>query len=336
MTVNLPAMMRYISAREPGPPEVLALAQMEVPRPRAGEVLIRVSYAGVNRPDCLQRAGGYPPPPDTSPIIGLEVAGTIAAMGEGVNDWRIGDTVCALTPGGGYAEYCVAPAPHCLPPPSPLSALEAASLPENYFTVWHNVFERGRIQSGETLLVHGGTSGIGLTAIQLAKAFGANVITTVGSAEKAAFCTDIGADHVVNYRERDFATEVAAITAKRGVDVILDMVGGDYIEKNLKCLALEGRLVIIAFLHGSRAEVDWRFIMLKRLTVTGSTMRASPAARKAGIARSLRERVWPLFAAGRVKPVIYRVFPLAEAAAAHALMESSQHIGKIMLEVTAQ
>jgi putative PIG3 family NAD(P)H quinone oxidoreductase len=241
--------------------------------------------------------------------------------------------VCALTPGGGYAEYCTAPAAYCLPLPRGLSLLDAASLPENYFTVWHNVFERGRLQQGEALLVHGGSSGIGLCAIQLAKAFGATVITTVGSADKAAYCRGIGADHAINYREQDFAVDVAAITAKRGVDVVLDMVGGDYIEKNLKCLALEGRLVIIAFLRGSRAEVDWRFIMLKRLTVTGSTMRASPHERKAAIAQVLRERVWPLFEAGRLKPVIYRVFPLQEAAAAHALMESSQHIGKIMLAV---
>jgi NADPH2:quinone reductase len=325
--------MRYVAAREPGPPEVLAVAETQLPVPKRGDVLIRVAYAGVNRPDCLQRAGGYPPPPDASPIIGLEVSGTIVALGEDVDVWHVGDVVCALTPGGGYAEYCTAPAAYCLPLPHGLSLLEAASLPENYFTVWHNVFERGRLREGETLLVHGGSSGIGLSAIQLAKAFGATVITTVGNADKAAYCRGIGADHAINYRELDFAAEVAAITAKRGVDVVLDMVGGDYIEKNLKCLALEGRLVIIAFLRGSRAEVDWRFIMLKRLTVTGSTMRASPHERKAAIAQALRERVWPLFEAGRLKPVIYRVFPLQEAAAAHALMESSQHIGKIMLAV---
>lgn len=331
--MNLPASMRYVAAREPGPPEVLDLAQTQLPSPKRDEVLIRVACAGVNRPDCVQRAGGYPPPPDASPIIGLEVAGTIVALGEAVSEWRVGDVVCALTPGGGYAEYCTTPAAYCLPVPRGLSVLEAASLPENYFTVWHNVFERGHLREGETLLVHGGSSGIGLAAIQLAKAFGANVITTVGSAEKAAHCRGAGADHALNYREQDFVAEVATITGKRGADVILDMVGGDYIEKNLKCLALEGRLVFIAFLHGSRAEVDWRFIMLKRQTVTGSTMRASPHARKAEIAKALRERVWPLFEAGKLKPAIYRVFPLAEAAAAHALMESSQHIGKIMLEV---
>jgi putative PIG3 family NAD(P)H quinone oxidoreductase len=331
--MNLPASMRHVAAREPGPPDVLRIIDGERPEPRAGEVLIRVAYAGVNRPDCLQRAGGYPPPPDASPILGLEVAGTIVAVGDGVDGWRVGDAVCALTPGGGYAEYCTTPAAYCLPIPAGLSLVEAASLPENYFTVWHNVFERGSLKTGETLLVHGGSSGIGLTAIQLAKAFGAGVITTVGSAEKAEACRRLGADHALNYREQDFVAEVATLTAKRGADVILDMVGGDYIEKNLKSLAVEGRLVFIAFLHGSRAEVDWRFVMLKRQTITGSTMRASPHQRKAGIARSLRERVWPFFESGKLKPVIYRVFPLAEAAAAHALMESSEHIGKIMLEV---
>lgn len=331
--MKLPATMRYVTAREPGPPEVLTVEQTQLPAPKRGEVLIKVAFAGVNRPDCVQRAGGYPPPPDASPIIGLEVSGTIVALGEGVEHWRIDDAGCALTPGGGYAEYCTAPAAYCLPLPRGLSLLEAASLPENYFTVWHNVIERGRLRQGEMLLVHGGSSGIGLAAIQLAKQFGAMVITTVGNPAKATFCREIGADHAINYREQDFVAEVAQITAKRGVDVVLDMVGGDYIERNLKCLALEGRLVIIAFLHGSRVEVDWRSIMLKRLTVSGSTMRASPHERKAEIARALRERVWPLFEAGKLKPVIYRVLPLQEAAAAHSLMESSQHIGKIMLAV---
>jgi putative PIG3 family NAD(P)H quinone oxidoreductase len=325
--------MRQVAAREPGPPDVLGLVQGAVPTPRTGEVLVRVAYAGVNRPDCLQRAGAYPPPPDASPILGLEVAGTVAGLGEGVESWREGDRVCALTPGGGYAEYCTTPADYCLPVPRGLSPLEAASLPENYFTVWHNVFERGALEAGETLLVHGGSSGIGLAAIQLAKAFGARVITTVGSAQKAEACRRAGADLALNYREQDFVAEVARFTDKRGVDVVLDMVGGDYIERNLKCLAVEGRMVLIAFLRGSRAEIDWRFIMLKRQTITGSTMRASPHERKAAIAGALRQRVWPLFEAGKVKPVIYRVFPLAEAAAAHELMESSRHIGKIMLEV---
>lgn len=334
-TATPPATMRHIVAREPGPPDVLALAEGPMPTPKADEVLIRVAFAGVNRPDCAQRAGTYPPPPDASSIIGLEVAGTIVARGDGVTTWAIGDRVCALTPGGGYAEYCTTPADFCLPLPTGLSELEAASLPENFFTVWNNLIDRGRLRPGETALIHGGSSGIGLTAIQLAKRFGATVITTVGSADKAAFCRAMGADHALNYREQDFAVEVARITRKRGVDVILDMVGGDYAEKNLKCLALEGRLVQIAFLHGSRIECDWRHIMLKRLTVTGSTLRASPQARKAEIARSLREKVWPMLERGEVKPVIHRVFPLAQAAAAHALMESSAHIGKIMLEVAA-
>ena len=335
MEVTLPATMRYVAMREPGPPDVLTSGIMEVPRPRAGEVLIAVRYAGVNRPDCIQRAGHYPPPPDASPVLGLEVSGTIAAVAEEVTAWRVGDAVCALVPGGGYAEYCATPAGFCLPVPPGLSLLEAASLPENYYTVWHNVFERGGLRAGESILIHGGSSGIGLTAIQLAKAFGATVYTTVGNAEKAAFCARLGADHVLNYREVDFAKEMARLTDKRGVDVILDMVGGDYIERNLKCLALEGRLVMIAFLQGSKVLADWRFIMMKRLTVTGSTLRASPTARKVAIASALRERVWPLFAAGKLQPVVFRTFPMREAAAAHALMESSAHMGKIMLEVAA-
>jgi putative PIG3 family NAD(P)H quinone oxidoreductase len=325
--------MRYVAAREAGPPDVLTLDQTATPVPKSGEVLIEVRYAGVNRPDCIQRAGLYPPPVDASPIIGLEVAGTVVAVGDGKSEWAVGDQVCALTPGGGYAEYCTAPAAHCLPLPRGLSLLEAASLPENYFTVWNNLFDRVHLSAGETVLVHGGSSGIGLTAIQLAKAFGAAVLTTVGGADKALFCRDIGADHVINYREQDFAAEVATITGKKGVDVVLDMVGGDYIEKNMKCLALEGRMVIIAFLQGSKVTADWRHIMMKRLTVTGSTLRASPSLRKAEIAQSLRTKVWPLFDAKKLKPVIHRVFPLADAAEAHRLMESSAHIGKIMLEV---
>jgi len=329
----LPATMRYVAAREPGPPDVLALADGPLPQPKAGEVLIEVSHAGVNRPDCLQRAGAYPPPSDASPIIGLEVAGTVVACGEGVTSWRVGDVVCALTPGGGYAEYCTTPAAFCLPIPKGLTLVEAASLPENFYTVWNNLFDRGRLKCGEKVLIHGGSSGIGLTAIQLAKQIDATVFATVGSDDKAAYCRSLGADHAINYRTHDFVAEVARVTGKRGVDVVLDMVGGDYIEKNLKCLALEGRLVIIAFLRGGRVEVDWRPIMMKRLTVTGSTLRASPTERKAEIAHSLRENVWPLLESREVKPVVHRVFPLAEAAAAHALMESSQHIGKIMLEV---
>ena len=334
--MTLPATMRYIEVREPGPPDVMRVAEGPVPVPRATDVLIEVAWAGVNRPDCVQRAGAYPPPPDASPILGLEVAGRIVASGAQAEGWNVGDQVCALTPGGGYAEYCATPAAWCLPIPRGHTLEQAASLPETYFTVWNNVFDRGRLAAGETLLVHGGTSGIGLTAIQLAKAFGAKVIATAGSAEKVEFCRDMGADHAIDYRTQDFEAEVARITAKRGVDVVLDMVGGDYAQKNLKCLALEGRLVMIAFLKGSRIECDWRHIMLKRLTVTGSTLRASPFERKAVLARELRKQVWPLFESGALKTVIHARFPLAEAAKAHALMESSRHIGKIVLQVRAQ
>jgi putative PIG3 family NAD(P)H quinone oxidoreductase len=304
-----------------------------VPQPRRDEVLIEVAYAGVNRPDCAQRAGTYPPPPDASPVLGLEVAGRVVARGADVTSWNIGDDVCALTPGGGYAEYCTTPAAWCLPIPTGWSLEQAAGLPENYFTVWNNVFDRAKLARGEWFLVHGGTSGIGLAAIQLAKAFGATVVTTAGSDEKTAFCRKMGADHAINYRTQDFAEEVKRITDKRGVDVILDMVGGDYIERNLKCLALEGRLSQIAFLAGSRVECDWRFIMLKRLTITGSTLRASPAPRKAMLASELREKVWPLLAERKLQSVIHATFDLDGAPAAHALMESSKHIGKIMLAV---
>jgi putative PIG3 family NAD(P)H quinone oxidoreductase len=333
IAMDVPTTMRHVAVSHPGPPDVMDVVEGPVPQPRAGEVLIEVAYAGVNRPDCAQRAGTYPPPPDASPILGLEVAGRVAALGEGVTEWTVGDSVCALTPGGGYAEYCTTPAAWCLPVPHGFSLEQAAGLPETFFTVWNNVFDRAHLARGETLLVHGGTSGIGLTAIQLAKAFGATVITTAGSPDKIAFCLAIGADHAIDYKTHDFAEEVKRITQKRGVDVILDMVGGDYIERNLKCLALEGRLAQIAFLHGSRVECDWRFIMLKRLTVTGSTLRASPSERKAELARALREKVWPLLEAGNVRSVIHATFDLADVAEAHALMESSKHIGKIMLRV---
>jgi NADPH2:quinone reductase len=333
MPMPQPTMMRHIAAREPGPPDVLELIDGPVPHPKPREVLIEVAAAGVNRPDCLQRAGAYPPPADASAIIGLEVAGRIVACGEGVGEWNVGDVVCALTPGGGYAQYCTTPAGFCLPIPKGMTPLEAASLPETFFTVWNNLIDRGRLRRGETVLIHGGTSGIGLTAIQIACHFGATVIATAGSDEKAAFCRTMGAAHAINYRAQDFVAEVARITSKRGVDLVLDMVGGDYVEKNLKSLALEGRLVVIAFLRGSRVEVDWRHIMLKRLTVTGSTLRASPIERKIAIAQALLRDVWPLLESGAVKTVIHRVFPLAEAAAAHALMESNAHIGKIVLAV---
>jgi len=329
----IPATMRYVAVDAPGGPDVMHITEGKTPQPRPDEVLIEVAYAGVNRPDCAQRAGTYPPPPDASPVLGLEVAGRIVAVGASVEGWRVGDAVCALTPGGGYAGYCTTPAAWCLPIPRGLSLEQAASLPENYFTVWNNVFDRANLVRGEWFLVHGGTSGIGLTAIQLAKAFGATVMTTAGSDAKTAFCRSIGADHAINYRTQDFAEEVKRITDKRGVDVILDMVGGDYAERNLKCLALEGRLSQIAFLQGSRVTCDWRFIMLKRLTVTGSTLRASPSSRKAMLARELREKVWPLLEQQKLKTVIHATFALDEAAKAHALMESSQHIGKIMLAV---
>jgi NADPH2:quinone reductase len=331
--MSLPGTMRHIAVREPGPPDVLVPAEGPLPQLKTGEVLIEVAYAGVNRPDCLQRAGAYPPPADASPIVGLEVAGRIAALGEGVTSWQVGDEVCALTPGGGYAEYCATPAGFCLPIPRGLTLREAAGVPENYFTVWYNVFDRVHLAAGESILIHGGTSGIGLTAIQLAKAFGTTVYTTAGSADKVAFCDTMGADHAIDYRTQDFVAEVARLTNKRGVDVVLDMVGGDYVEKNLKSLALEGRLAQIGLLNGSRADISMHHIMIKRLTVTGSTLRASPVARKVALAQSLRDKVWPLFAEKRLQVVIQETLPLAQAAAAHALMESGRLIGKVILAV---
>jgi putative PIG3 family NAD(P)H quinone oxidoreductase len=325
--------MLYIDHGKGGPADVLKPAQGLIPQPQAGEVVIEVHYAGVNRPDVLQRSGNYPPPPGASPFIGLEVAGRVSAVASDVTQWKVGDLVCALTPGGGYAEYCAVPAPHCLPIPKGLSLQEAAALPENFYTVWTNVFDRGRLKAGETFLVHGGSSGIGLTAIQLAKAFGATVYTTVGNTEKAAFCRKMGADAAINYREQDFAAEIGQITNKKGVDLILDMVGGPYIEKNFKSLALEGRLVQIAFLQGSKVTLDCMPIMLKRITFTGSTLRPRTVAQKAAIAQDLLKHVWPLLESGKVKPVIHATFPLKDARLAHELMESSKHIGKIMLEV---
>lgn len=328
-----PSTMRYIDLPAFGAPDVMRLAQGPVPQPGDNDVLIKVAYAGVNRPDVAQRVGNYKAPPGASPILGLEVAGEVVAVGAQVTQWKSGDKVCALTPGGGYAEYCITPAAHCLPVPAGLSILEAASLPENFFTVWVNVFDTCKLKAGDNFLVHGGSSGIGLTAIQLAKAWGATVFTTVGNEEKAAFCKEIGADHVVNYKTQDWPAEMQAAAGKKGMDVILDMVAGSYIEKNLKLLALEGRLCFIAFLQGSKAEIDFVMLMLKRQTITGSTLRARPDHQKAAIAISLREKVWPLIEAGKIKPVVKRVFALEEAAEAHELMESSQHIGKIMLKV---
>ena len=331
-----PATMRYIDLPSFGAPDVMRIAQGPVPTPGATDVLIKVAYAGVNRPDVAQRVGNYKAPPGASLILGLEAAGEIVAVGSEVTQWKPGDLVCALTPGGAYAEYCVTSAAHCLPVPRGLSMLEAASLPENFFTVWVNVFDTCKLKAGDNFLVHGGSSGIGLTSIQLAKAWGATVFTTVGNDEKAAFCKDLGADHVVNYKTQDWLAEMQSAVGKKGMDVILDMVAGSYIEKNLKLLALEGRLCFIAFLGGSKAEIDFVMLMLKRQTITGSTLRARPDHQKSAIAVALREKVWPLIEAGKIKPMVKRVFALEEAADAHRLMESSQHIGKIMLKVGTQ
>lgn len=330
--------MKAVEITAFGAPEVLQIAQRERPVPGAGELLIRVAASGVNRPDVLQRQGNYPVPPGASDIPGLEVAGEIvdgdpaALAAEG---FQLGDRVCALVAGGGYAEYCVAPVAQCLPVPKGWSELEAAGLPETFFTVWSNVFERGHLQAGETLLVQGGSSGIGVTAIQLAKARGATVIVTVGNAEKAQACLALGADHAINYREQDFVAEVARITDGRGVDVILDMVAGAYVARELDCLAEDGRLVIIAVQGGVKAEVNAGKVLRRRLTITGSTLRPRPLAFKAAIARALRHAVWPLIEQGRIRPVIHGVFPAAQAVRAHALMESNQHIGKILLDWTA-
>jgi NADPH:quinone reductase len=325
--------MRLIEHGAGGPPEVLRPGTGPVPAPAPGEVLVRVAYAGVNRPDVLQRSGKYPPPPGASPLIGLEVSGEVVALGQGATRWRIGDRLCALVNGGGYAEYVTVPEGQALPVPAGLSMLQAAAIPENYFTVWTNVFERGRLAAGETFLVHGGSSGIGLTAIQLAAERGATVYTTVGNSAKAAACLERGASAAINYREQDFVAEVARLTDGKGVDLILDMVGGDYIGRNLRSLALDGRMVQIAFLQSPKVEVDWTTLMTRRITFTGSTLRPRTAADKAAIADALRAQVWPLLERGRALPVIHQVFPLDQASQAHALMESSTHIGKIMLEV---
>ena len=325
--------MRYIEHGTGGAPEVMHAAQTAAPQAGPGDVLIKVAYAGVNRPDCLQRSGRYPPPPGASPILGLEASGHVVAVGEGVTQWRIGDAVCGLANGGAYAEYVAIPQGQVLPVPKGLSLLQAAALPENYFTVWTNVFQRGRLQSGETFLVHGGSSGIGLTAIQLAKAFGARVLCTVGNADKVEACLKAGADVAINYRTQDFVDEALAATAQQGVNIILDMVGGDYMQRNLKALSVDGRLVQIAFLQPSKTEVDWIGLMVKRLTFTGSTLRPRSVADKAQMAAELKQNVWPMMEQGKCLPVIHQVFDLDQAAQAHALMESSTHIGKIMLKV---
>jgi putative PIG3 family NAD(P)H quinone oxidoreductase len=325
--------MRYIDHGAGGPAGVMRVAQGPLPALKDGEVLIKVAFAGVNRPDVAQRSGSYPPPPGASPWMGLEVAGEIVARAADVTAWKLGEQVCALTPGGGYAEYCAAPASNCLPVPAGLSLAEAAALPENYFTVWTNVFERGRLIAGESLLVHGGSSGIGITAIQLGKAFGATVYTTVGNADKVAAVKRLGADVAFNYKVEDWAKELWAATGKAGVDVILDMVGAPYVERNLRCLALEGRLVQIAFLQGSKAEIDLGPLMVRRLTFTGSTLRPRTVAQKAAIAAALKAQVWPLIEAKKVGTLIHATFDLDHVIQAHELMEASTHIGKIVLKV---
>ncbi|MFI4996439.1 MAG: NAD(P)H-quinone oxidoreductase [Hyphomicrobiales bacterium] len=325
--------MTAIAIKVPGGPEALVPETRPLPKPGPGEILIRVAAAGVNRPDVIQRQGLYPPPPGASDLPGLEVAGEVAALGEGAHRFAVGDKVCALVPGGGYAQFCKTHQTSALPVPEGLTMLEAAAIPETFFTVWTNVFDRGRLRQGETLLVHGGSSGIGTTAIMLAKAFGARVIATAGSQEKCDSCGKLGADVAINYRTEDFVAAVKAATGGHGADVILDMVGGDYVARNYDAAAEEGRIVQIAFLKESKVTLDLRRLMMKRLIHTGSTLRPRTVEEKAAIARSLEEKVWPLLRQGRCKPVIHAVFKLAEAPKAHALMESSAHIGKIVLTV---
>ena len=328
--MTIPKTMRAVEITKPGGPEVLRLVERPVPQPGYGDILIRVAYAGVNRPDALQRAGAYAPPPTASDLPGLEAAGTVAAIGPGVSEWAVGDKVCALLPGGGYAEYVTTPAAHALPVPAPLGLREAACLPETHFTVWSNVFMRGGLKAGERFLVHGGSSGIGTTAIQLANVLGARVFTTAGTDEKCAACVSLGAEIAINYHEADF---VAVVRGEGGADLILDMVGGDYIGRNIKTLAYDGRLVQIAFLQGPKVELNFAQIMMRRLTITGSTLRPQSDLAKARIAKELLRSVWPLLEAGRVAPVIDSEFALAEAAQAHRRMEASEYVGKIVLRV---
>jgi NADPH2:quinone reductase len=327
----LPDRMTVIAIREPGGPEMLTAETRPVPKPEAGEILIKVAAAGVNRPDVMQRMGLYPPPPGATDIPGLEIAGEVVARGAGVTRWKNGDLVMALVVGGGYAQYCAAHESHALPAPSRLSLIEAAAIPETFFTVWHNLFERGRLAAGETALIHGGSSGIGTTAIQLAKAFGARVVTTAGSPEKCKACVTLGADIAVNYKTDDFVAATKNATGEHGADVVLDIIGGDYVDRNYEAAAVEGRVVQIAFQASSRASVDFRRLMFKRLIHTGSTLRARSIADKAAIARAVEAKVLPLLASGQVKPVIDSTFALTDAPAAHARMEASAHIGKIVL-----
>lgn len=328
---NLPAQMTAIGIPKPGGPEALVPEQRPVPQPRKGEILIKVAAAGVNRPDVAQRTGNYPPPPGASDIPGLEVAGEVVALGDGASKFKLGDKVMALVSGGGYAQYCTAHESHALPVPASLSMAEAAAIPETFFTVWHNVFERGALKAGETLLVHGGSSGIGTTAIQLAKALGSKVIITAGAQDKCDACVKLGADRAINYKTEDFVAETKAATAGAGANVILDMVGGDYIERNYEAAAVDGRIVQIAFLGSAKATVDFRRIMLKRLTHTGSTLRSRSVEDKAAIARAIEQTVLPLLRDGKVKPLMDSTYPLEKASEAHRRMESSHHIGKIVL-----
>ena len=335
MSGQLPTRMRHIAVDKPGGPDVLVMAESPVPQPGPGDVLIRVAAAGVNRPDILQRSGSYPPPPGASPLLGLEVAGTVIATGSDAGGWKVGDNVCGLANGGGYAEYCVVPGRQCLPLPNGFDFIRAAALPETFFTVWGNVFntQRGNLQAGESFLVHGGGSGIGTTAIQLASALGATVYTTAGSDEKCAMALKLGAKAAINYRQQDFVQEIKSLTDGKGVDVILDMVGGETVARNIASLNRDGRLVFIAFMQGSKVNVDLMPVMLKRLRITGSTLRPQTPEQKAAIASALKEKAWPLLDQGRCAPVIHATFPLEKAVDAHALMESNTHIGKIVLIV---
>ncbi|GGF75479.1 NAD(P)H quinone oxidoreductase [Terasakiella brassicae] len=325
--------MKCVEIREPGGPDVLTMTERNVPVAQAGEILVKVAAAGVNRPDVIQRKGLYPPPPGASDLLGLEISGEVVALGEGVTNLSVGDTVCALTNGGGYAQYCVVPAEQCLPVPSGLTMEEAAAVPETFFTVWFNLYLQGGLKPGQTLLVQGGSSGIGTTAIQMATALGVTVFTTAGNDAKCQACRDLGASLAINYKDKDFVEVIKEVTNGKGVDMILDMVGGDYISRHIKCLAKKGRLINIAYLQGAKAEVNFMSVMMKQLTITGSTLRQQPLEIKKQIAQQLRETVWPLIESGKVKPVLFKSFAMSEAAAAHELMESSQHIGKIVLNV---
>ena len=329
---HIPESMNYIQIGEHGDPDVLKLSSKTIPAPGFDEVLIRVEASGVNRPDIMQRKGLYPPPPGATDVLGLEVSGTVVKKGKNVTEPAVGSLVCALVSCGGYAEYCLAPASTCLPVPKKISLEHAAGIPETFFTVWTNVFAKGQLKSSETLLVHGGSSGIGTTAIQLGKAFGATVYTTAGTQEKCEFCKNLGADVAINYNEKDFEGEIKTLTENRGVDVILDMVGGPYFPKNVKILAVQGRLLQIALMQGFKAELDFRPLLMKSVTLTGSTLRPRTVKEKSEIAQALRKKVWPLMDLGTIRPIIHQTFPLEKAADAHRLMESSNHIGKILLK----